>query len=59
VPGVTRVRGLLLDGRFWHPRFQRLPALIPRQVVPAWPEFLLDGKGVTGPELCACRYESP
>ncbi|WP_206066765.1 transglutaminase domain-containing protein [Nonomuraea composti] len=47
----TRVRGLLLDGRFWHPRFPRLRALIPRRVVLAWPEFLLDGKWVAVSEL--------
>ncbi|SDI86810.1 transglutaminase-like domain-containing protein [Nonomuraea jiangxiensis] len=43
---ATRVRGLLIDGRFWHPRFPRLRALIPRQVVLAWPEFLLAGRWV-------------
>ncbi|ACZ87686.1 hypothetical protein Aros01_03259 [Streptosporangium roseum] len=48
---ATRVRGLLLDGRFWHPRFPRLRALIPRQVVLAWPEFLLDGQWVVVSEL--------
>jgi hypothetical protein len=48
---ATRVRGLLLDGRFWHPRFPRLRALIPRQVVLAWPEFLLGGQWVAVSEL--------
>ena len=33
----TRVRGLLVDGRFWYPRFPRLRALVPDQVVLAWP----------------------
>ncbi|MFC7030815.1 transglutaminase domain-containing protein [Nonomuraea rubra] len=47
----TRVRGLLLDGRFWRPRFPRLRVLIPRQVVLAWPEFLLDGRWVAVSEL--------
>ncbi|WP_329080590.1 transglutaminase domain-containing protein [Streptosporangium sp. NBC_01469] len=46
-----RVRGLLVSGRFWHPRFPRLRALVPRQVVLAWPEFLLDGEWVTVSEL--------
>ncbi|MEO3789570.1 hypothetical protein ABGB14_05125 [Nonomuraea sp. B10E15] len=41
----------MLDGRFWHPRFPRLRALIPRRVVLAWPEFLLDGRWVTASEL--------
>ncbi|MEV7013356.1 transglutaminase domain-containing protein [Streptosporangium sp. NPDC051022] len=35
----TRVRGLLVDGSFWHPRFPRLHRLVPDQVVLAWPEF--------------------
>ncbi|MGJ6966786.1 transglutaminase domain-containing protein [Streptosporangium sp. G11] len=46
-----RVRGLLVSGRFWHPRFPRLRTLIPHQVVLAWPEFLLDGQWVTVSEL--------
>ncbi|GAA4196188.1 hypothetical protein GCM10022252_43110 [Streptosporangium oxazolinicum] len=48
---ASRVRGLLVSGRFWHPRFPRLRALVPRQVVLAWPEFLLDGEWVTVSEL--------
>ncbi|MEO3875275.1 transglutaminase domain-containing protein [Nonomuraea sp. B12E4] len=48
---ATRVRGLLLDGRFWHARFPRLRAPIPRHVVLAWPEFLLEGQWVTASEL--------
>ncbi|WP_226899027.1 transglutaminase domain-containing protein [Nonomuraea phyllanthi] len=48
---ATRVRGLLVDGRFWHPRFPRLRALIPRQVVLAWPEFLLGDQWVPVSEL--------
>lgn len=39
----TRVRGLLVDGRFWYPRFPRLKPLVPEQVLLAWPEFRLDG----------------
>ncbi|WP_214325968.1 transglutaminase-like domain-containing protein [Nonomuraea sediminis] len=48
---ATRVRGLLIDGRFWHPRFPRLRRLIPRKVVLAWPEFLLDGRWTPVSEL--------
>ena len=39
----TRSRGLLLDGRFWYPRFPGLRAVVPDQVVLAWPEFHVDG----------------
>lgn len=39
----TRVRGLVLDRRFWFPRFPRLRHVLPDQVVLAWPEFLVDG----------------
>lgn len=39
----TRVRGLLVDGSFWYPRFPRLKFLVPATVVLAWPEFQLDG----------------
>ncbi|MFI9615755.1 transglutaminase domain-containing protein [Streptomyces sp. NPDC052023] len=35
----TRVRGLLVDGAFWYPRFPRMRHLVPDQVVLAWPEF--------------------
>ncbi|MBB1255389.1 transglutaminase domain-containing protein [Streptomyces sp. OF3] len=41
----TRVRGLLLDGAFWYPRFPRLRPLVPDQVVLAWPEFRLGPAG--------------
>ncbi|MEU6775044.1 transglutaminase domain-containing protein [Streptomyces sp. NPDC046759] len=40
---ATRVRGLLVDGRFWYPRFPRLRRLVPHQVVLAWPEFRIEG----------------
>lgn len=46
-----RVRGLLVDGRFWHSRFPRLRALVPHQVVLAWPEFMLGGQWVAVSEL--------
>ncbi|MXM66127.1 transglutaminase domain-containing protein [Streptomyces sp. HUCO-GS316] len=39
----SRVRGLVVDGTFWYPRFPRLRRLIPNQVVLAWPEFRIDG----------------
>jgi hypothetical protein len=47
----TRVRGLFVDGSFWYPRFPRLRALVPRIVVLAWPEFLLDGEWVGAGDL--------
>ncbi|GHI02020.1 hypothetical protein AQI88_17745 [Streptomyces cellostaticus] len=40
---ATRVRGLLVDGAFWYPRFPRLRRIVPHQVVLAWPEFRLEG----------------
>lgn len=40
---ATRVRGLLVDGSFWHPRFPRIHRLVPHQVVLAWPEFHIEG----------------
>ncbi|MFE7094472.1 transglutaminase domain-containing protein [Streptomyces erythrochromogenes] len=39
----TRVRGLLVDGTFWYPRFPRLRRIVPDQVLLAWPEFRLGG----------------
>ncbi|MGI5321006.1 transglutaminase domain-containing protein [Actinomadura nitritigenes] len=39
----SRVRGLVVDGTFWYPRFPRLRRLVPDQVVLAWPEFRIDG----------------
>lgn len=39
----TRVRGLVVDGAFWYPRFPRLRRIVPAQVVLAWPEFRLPG----------------
>lgn len=43
---ATRVRGLLVDGSFWYPRFPRLRPFVPAEVLLAWPEFLLDGEWV-------------
>ncbi|MEU5148961.1 transglutaminase domain-containing protein [Streptomyces yangpuensis] len=37
----TRVRGLLVDGTFWYPRFPRLRRIVPDRVLLAWPEFRL------------------
>ena len=39
---ATRVRGLVLRGEFWYPRFRHLHAVIPKSVLLAWPEFLVD-----------------
>ncbi|MFE5140703.1 transglutaminase domain-containing protein [Streptomyces fagopyri] len=39
---ATRVRGLLVDGAFWYPRFPRLHRIVPDQVLLAWPEFRLE-----------------
>jgi hypothetical protein len=47
----TRVRGLLVDGSFWYPRFPRLRALVPATVVLAWPEFRLGKQWVNVSEL--------
>jgi hypothetical protein len=47
----TRCRGLLVDGRFWYPRFPRLRFVVPDAVLLAWPEFLLDGAWVPVSEL--------
>jgi len=35
----TRVRGLVVDGRFWYPRFPRVTFLVSSRVLLAWPEF--------------------
>jgi hypothetical protein len=47
----TRVRGLLVDGSFWYPRFPRLRWLVPHEVVLAWPQFRLDGIWVDASQL--------
>ncbi|MFE8950338.1 transglutaminase domain-containing protein [Streptomyces sp. NPDC007856] len=44
---ATRVRGLLVDGRFWYRRFPRFHRIVPHRVVLAWPEFRLDGLSPT------------
>ncbi|MEV0170343.1 transglutaminase domain-containing protein [Streptomyces sp. NPDC050803] len=48
---ATRVRGLLVDGSFWYPRFPRLHRIVPHQVVLAWPEFHIEGLSPTAPWL--------
>jgi hypothetical protein len=48
---ATRSRGLLVDGRFWYPRFPRLRFIVPDVVLLAWPEFHLDGQWVSATEL--------
>lgn len=48
---ATRVRGLLVDGRFWYPRFPYLRFAVPDVVLLAWPEFRLDGVWVSASEL--------
>ncbi|MFJ8443472.1 hypothetical protein [Kitasatospora griseola] len=45
------MRGLVVDGAFWYPRFPRLHALVPAQVVLAWPEFRLPGRTPGDPWL--------
>lgn len=45
---ATRVRGLLVDGRFWYPRFPRMRRFVPHQVVLAWPEFRIEGLPAAG-----------
>ncbi|MEV8590046.1 transglutaminase domain-containing protein [Streptomyces sp. NPDC051180] len=54
----TRVRGLLVDGAFWYPRFPRLRPFVPAEVLLAWPEFRLDGAWVPIAELFAAPRES-
>ncbi|MEU6281143.1 transglutaminase domain-containing protein [Streptomyces sp. NPDC047028] len=49
----TRVRGLVVDGTFWYPRFPRLRRLVPRQVLLAWPEFRVDGEWLPVSQLFA------
>lgn len=53
----TRVRGLLVAGEFWYPRFPALRAVVPQHVVIAWPELLVDGswQGVDGVLASAAR----
>ena len=43
----TRVRGLWVAGRFWHPRFRWTRPFIPSRMLLAWPQFHLDGVWVS------------
>ncbi|QFQ99625.1 transglutaminase domain-containing protein [Streptomyces phaeolivaceus] len=47
----TRVRGLLVDGTYWYPRFPRLKPFVPEQVLLAWPEFRISEAWVPIGEL--------
>jgi hypothetical protein len=47
----TRVRGLLVQGSFWYPRFPRLRFAVPNVVVLAWPEFWLEETWLSASEL--------
>ncbi|MGQ0844766.1 MAG: transglutaminase domain-containing protein [Sporichthyaceae bacterium] len=55
----SRVRGLLVDGRFWLPRFPRLRQLVPHAVVLAWPEFAVEDSWVNFSELFLPWHELP
>lgn len=48
---ATRVQGLLVDGRFWYPRFPRMRHAVPDLVLLAWPEFDIEGGWVPASEL--------
>src|SRR4051794_30138528 len=48
---ATRSRGLLVDGRFWYPRFPRLRFAVPDAVLLAWPEFLVGGRWISASAL--------
>jgi hypothetical protein len=47
----TRVRGILVAGSFWYPRFPHLRWAVPDLVVLAWPEFMIEGAWVSVSEL--------
>ncbi|MET4614436.1 hypothetical protein ABIC28_005457 [Rhodococcus sp. PvR044] len=47
----TRVRGLVLHGEFWYPRFRYLHGLVPDRVLLAWPEFLVEGRWLDASEI--------
>ncbi|MFB6837486.1 transglutaminase domain-containing protein [Streptomyces sp. NPDC056361] len=56
---ATRVRGLLVDGSFWYPRFPKLRPFVPEEVLLAWPEFRLDGAWVPIAELFGAAADRP
>lgn len=47
----TRVRGIVVDGQFWYPRFPRATRLVPDRVILAWPDFKVDGSWLSAGEL--------
>jgi hypothetical protein len=54
----TRVEGIIVDGRFWYPRFPRASWLVPERVVLAWPAFHIDGGWVAVGELFEADAEA-
>ncbi len=54
----TRVRGLVVDGRFWYPRFPRLQMVVPDRVLLAWPDFFVDGHWVNVTHIFPTRTGS-
>lgn len=54
---ATRVRGLVVEGAFWKPRFPRVGMFIPEEILLAWPEFLLDDDWVSASHVFAARIE--
>lgn len=47
----TRSRGLVVDGRFWYPRFPMLRWAVPDLVLLAWPEFQVSEEWVSASDL--------
>lgn len=47
----TRTHALLIDRAFWYPRFPRLRALLPPEIVLVWPEFAVAGEWRPAAEL--------
>ena len=47
----TRVRVLVISGRFWYPRFRLFRAFIPKKILLVWPQFFLEGTWVDFDEL--------
>lgn len=55
----TRVEGIVVDGRFWYPRFRKARWLVPDRVVLAWPEFHLAGRWTPVGELFDAKTSAP
>jgi hypothetical protein len=49
----TKVRGLLVEGRFWYPRFRVLWVVVPDRVVLAWPSFFVEERWLSASEVFA------